>query len=138
MCKQITTLQWECNAPFDITPNQCRPLSLVCPLSGWFKHQVREALRQTTLAKAHERKDMAGIENGHENEHAVALIRSEELSDEDQAIFRDILQGRAVTKDRTSHTEIIEAIEKGAEVTARKKRKWRQCDACMRETSGYR
>ena len=82
------------------------------PLKGWFKHQVREALRQTALSKPHNRKDIAGIENGVEYEHTVALLRSEELSEEDQGIFRDILQGRAATKARTSHSLLGAAVER--------------------------
>ena len=37
------------------------------------------------------------------------------------------------TNDRTSHTKMSEAISKGTEVTAGTIRKWRQCEACMRE-----
>ena len=42
------------------------------------------AARQHALVKPHLRKYMAGIENGVEYEHTVALLRSKELSAEDQ------------------------------------------------------
>ena len=45
---------------------------------------------------------MMGIENGIEYEHTVVLLRSEELSDEDQGLRRVILQGKTITKD--THT----------------------------------
>ena len=37
------------------------------------------------------------------------------------------------TNDRTSHTKMNEALTKGLEVTPGKTRKWRQCEACMKE-----
>ena len=80
------------------------------PLKGLFKHQVREALRQAILVKPRNRKDMGGIENGVEYEHTVALIRSKELSYDDQDWLRCILQGNMFTKDRTSHIKTREAI----------------------------
>ena len=51
IAKQVKTLGWTWKAPLEICSKQCRPLSLTCPLKGWFKHQVREALRQTILIK---------------------------------------------------------------------------------------
>ena len=62
--RQIKTLKWEWKNPLDNTPNKNRPLSLACPLRGWFKHQAREAVRQIALVKPHHRKNMACIENG--------------------------------------------------------------------------
>ena len=114
---QIAKLDWEWASPLDVTPNHCRTLSFVCPLSGWFKHQVREALRQTTLARKPERKDMTGIENGAEYEHTVALFRSEEFSAEDKGLFRDILQGKAVTKDPPSHSLLGVAVARREMIT---------------------
>ena len=77
---------------------------------------------------------MAGIENGVEYGHIAILFRSGELIAEDEEWLRWILQGTQLyTKDSTSHTEMSEAITKGLEVTARQIRKWRQCEACMRE-----
>ena len=89
-------------------------------LKGWFKHQVREALRQTILVKPCNRKDMGGIENCLEYEHTVALLRSKELSNEDQDLLKRILQSNMYTKDRTSHINIGEAITNGGEVTQEK------------------
>ena len=85
---------------------------MICNLKGWFKHQVREALRQAILVKPRNRKDMGGIENGVEYEHTVALIRSKEFTCEDQELLRRILQGNMFTKDRTSHIKTREAINK--------------------------
>ena len=76
---------------------------------------------------------MAGIENGDEYEYTVALLRSCGFSAEDQDWLRWILQWKMYSKDRTSHTEMNEALSKGIEVTAGKIRKWKQCDVCMRE-----
>ena len=78
--------------PMEICPRECRPLSLICPLKGWFKHQVREALRQTILVKLFNRKDMGGIESCVEYEHIVALLRSTEFSNEDRDLLKRILQ----------------------------------------------
>ena len=101
----------------DICPRECRPLSLVCPPKGWFEHQVREALTQTTLVKPCNRKDMGCIENGIEYEHTVARLRSKELINEDQELLKRILKGNMYTKDSTSHIKIGEAIKSCAEVT---------------------
>ena len=49
MGRQVEKLAWDWTAPLEINPRHCRSLSLVCPLNGWFKHPVREALRQTIL-----------------------------------------------------------------------------------------
>ena len=45
---------------------------------------------------------MTGIANEPEHEHTIALFRSKELSAEYQSLFTDIMQSKAVTKDRTS------------------------------------
>ena len=61
MVRQASKLGWKWLAPFEIHPKHGRALSLVCPMQGWFKHQVCESLRQTMLASTPKRKDMAGI-----------------------------------------------------------------------------
>ena len=76
ICRQVKSLKCVWKKPLEIRPNKSRPLSPACPLKGLFKHQVREALRQTAVSKPHNRNDMAGIENGMEYEHTVALLRS--------------------------------------------------------------
>ena len=112
IAKQVKAFEWTWKKPLEICPKECMPISLMCPLKWWFKHQVREALRQAILVKPHNRKDMGGIENGVEYEHTVALIRSKELTCEDQEWLRRILQGNMFTKDRTSHIKTGEAIKK--------------------------
>ena len=112
IAKQVKTLGWTWKAPLEICSKQCRPISLTCPLKGWFKHQVREALRQTILIKPRNRKDTGGIERGVEYEHTVSLLRSKELANEDQDWLRRILQGKMNTKNRTSHIKISDAIKK--------------------------
>ena len=67
---------------------------------------------QAELVRPYERKDMAGIENGVEYEHSGALLRSGELSEEDQGWLREILLGKMITNDRASHTTIREAMER--------------------------
>ena len=89
--KQIKKLKWTWEEPFNMIPKEHRQLPLACPFSGWFKHHVRQALGQAELVKPYERKDMAGLENGVECEHSVALLRSGELSEEDQGWIREIL-----------------------------------------------
>ena len=90
----------------------------VCPLSGWVKHQMREALKQAVLVKPCEKKDMAGIENGVEYKHAVAILTSKELSAEDQELLKRILQGNMYTNDRTSHTKIRDARKRWETIAA--------------------
>ena len=76
---------------------------------------------------------MACIENGVEYEHSVALLRCCEHSEEDRGWLVEILKGKMISKDRTSHTNIREATERWETVTAGTIRKWRQCEAFMRE-----
>ena len=89
--KQVKEFNWTWDKPIDTCPKEGRPLSVVCPLKGWFKHQVREALRQTILVKPCNRKDMGGIDDGVEYENTVASFRSKELTNEGQDSLRRIL-----------------------------------------------
>ena len=74
-----------------------------------------------------------GIENGIEYEHTDALLRTEELSPEDQGLLRVILRGKTITKDRTSHALISVDAARGEPLTPGQIRKARRCDACMEE-----
>ena len=56
------------------------------------------------MVKPCNRKDMGGIENGVEYEQTVSLLRSKELTNEDQDLLKRILQSNMYKKERTSHT----------------------------------
>ena len=55
------------------------------------------------------------------------------MTNEDHELLKRILPGKMYPKDRTSRITISETIKSGAEVTPRKIRQWRQCDARMKE-----
>ena len=82
--RQCIKLGWKWDAATTLSSPTCGQIRLAPTLHGWFKHKLREWLRQAAITNITSRKDLTGLENGINYQAAVKLLAGSSINDEEK------------------------------------------------------